>query len=115
MGKAPGHPQAPAPVNLPPGLLQPLGTGCLLRVKVIPKGKKLSVVGVLGDSLKVSLTAAAERGEANRQLEEFLAELLGIPSSSVVLRAGLTSRNKLVFLAGVDPERVFQRLQAVLG
>lgn len=115
MGKAAEHREPPPAINLPPGLLQRQEGGCLLRVKVIPKGKKLSVVGVIGESLKVSLTAAAERGEANRQLQEYLAELLGIPSSSVVLKAGLTSRNKLVFLAGVDPERVLQRLQAVLG
>ncbi|MFN3413274.1 MAG: DUF167 domain-containing protein [Thermoanaerobaculum sp.] len=89
--------------------------GCFLRVKVVPGGKKLAVVGVIGDSLKVSLTAAAERGEANRQLQGFLAEVLGISPSSVVLKAGLTSKNKLVFLAGVEPERVLQRLQGVLS
>lgn len=100
---------------MPHGLVQVQAEGCLLRVKVIPKAKRRAVVGVLGDSLKVSLTAVAERGEANRQLQEFLAEVLGIPPSSVLLKAGVASRNKLLFLEGVDPERVVQRLQAVLA
>ncbi len=86
-----------------------------MRVKVVPKAKKLAVVGVMGESLKVALTAAAERGEANRQLQEFLAELLDVPPSHVILRAGLSSRNKLVFLAEVEPQRVVQRLQTMLG
>lgn len=86
-----------------------------MRVKVVPKAKRLAVVGVMGDSLKVSLTAAAEKGEANRQLQEFLAATFEVPPSSVVLKAGFTSRNKLVFLPGVDPEQILQRLKAVLS
>lgn len=86
-----------------------------MRVKVVPKGKRLAVVGVMGETLKVSLTAAPQRGEANQQLKELLAGVLGIPPSSVVLKAGLTSKNKLVFLAGVEAQEVAQRLQAVLA
>lgn len=114
MGKKPELEKPRTSASFPEGLLQRQTGGCLLRVKVVPKAKRLAVLGILGDSLKVSLTAAAERGEANRQLKEFLAEVLGMPSSSVVLKAGFTSRNKLVFLAGVDGERVVQRLKTVL-
>lgn len=95
--------------------MQPQADGTLLRVKVVPKARKLAVVGIVGDALKVSLTAAPERGEANRQLEEFLAEVLDLPRQRVVVKAGLGSRNKLVLLAGVDRHWLSQRLQAVLS
>lgn len=95
--------------------MQAQADGCLLRVKVVPKARQLGLVGVVGDALKVSLTAAAEKGEANRQLEDFLAEALDLPRTRVVLRAGLTSRTKLVFLAGVDRDWLLQRLRTVLS
>lgn len=115
MGSRPDPPGEPAPSAFAGDLVQAHPKGCVLRVRVAPKARRLAIVGVLGDALKVSLTAAAERGDANRQLQEFLAETLQLPRHRVVVDAGLASRTKLVLLVGVDRRWLVERLEAVLS
>ncbi|MGC8916710.1 MAG: DUF167 domain-containing protein [Thermoanaerobaculum sp.] len=99
---------------IPENIVQRAQGGCLLRVRVAPKARRLAVMGVVGDALKVALTAPPERGQANAQLEGYLAELLAVPRRVVSVRAGAGSRDKLVFLEGMEPSEVLRRLQTVL-
>jgi uncharacterized protein (TIGR00251 family) len=85
-------------------------TGSTFAVKVHPHAKKNAVTGELGDALKLSLTAPAVDGLANRACIEFLANLLKVPRSSVTIASGQTSRRKVIRVAGLAAEEVRKAL-----
>ena len=88
--------------------------GISLAVKVQPRAQKNAVTGVVGEALKLALTAPPVEGRANEAVVEFLAELFRIPRSSVTIASGLSNRNKVIRLTGVSRLAVEQRLMAIL-
>ena len=81
-----------------------------LRLKVIPRSSRSGVVGWLGDTLKVRVTAPAERGKANAAVEVTVAEALGVSSACVRVVAGNTSARKIVEVSGLSEAEVYRRL-----
>ena len=73
----------------------------LITVKVIPRAHKNAIVSYENDILKVRLHAAPEKGEANEELIEFLAEVFDLPKSSITLVRGQTSRIKHIEIQGL--------------
>lgn len=88
--------------------------GASFAVKVHPRARKNAVTGILGDALKVALTAPPVEGRANQACIEFLAEVLRLPRSSVTIAAGPASRNKVVRVAGFSAAAVAERIAAAL-
>jgi hypothetical protein len=88
--------------------------GATFAVRVHPRARKDAITGVLGDALKLSLTAPPVEGRANDATIDFLAEILRLPRSSVTIAAGLTSRNKVVRVAGLSASALAERLAAAL-
>jgi uncharacterized protein len=84
--------------------------GATFAIKVHPRAKKNAITGEIGDALKVALTAAPVDGKANAACIEFFANLLKVPRSSVTIATGLTSRNKVIRVAGLTAEEVRERL-----
>ena len=90
-------------------------SGAIFQVKVHPRAKKNAITGVVGDALKLALTAPPVEGRANEACIAFLAEVLNVPRSSVTIAAGETSRNKVIRIAGVSAAQVEDRLREWLG
>ena len=67
-----------------------------LRLRVHPKAKRNAITGLRGDTLKVSVTAAPERGRANEAVVAVLAEALGVAPSAIEIVAGAGSKDKVV-------------------
>ena len=88
--------------------------GATFAVRVHPRARKNAITGVLGDALKLSLTAPPAEGRANQACIEFLAEVLRLPRSSVTIAAGPASRNKVVRVLGLSASAVAERLAAAL-
>jgi uncharacterized protein (TIGR00251 family) len=88
--------------------------GATFAVRVHPRARKNAITGVLGDALKLSLTAPPAEGRANDACIEFLAEVLRLPRSSVTIAAGHSSRNKVVRISGFSASAVAERLAAAL-
>ena len=88
--------------------------GITFTVKVHPRARKNAITGVIGDALKLSLTAPPVEGKANQAVLEFLAALFEIPRSSVTIASGETNRNKVVRITGVSRQAVEQKFSAVL-
>jgi len=88
--------------------------GVTFAVKVHPRARKNAITGVMGEALKLSLTAPPVEGRANQAVIEFFAELFEIPRSSVTIASGETSRNKVVRIAGLTKAAVEQRLATTL-
>lgn len=91
--------------------LHETASGITFAVRVQPRAKRNAVVGELGEALKISLTAPPIAGRANEACIEFLAELLGVPRSSVAIISGHGSRNKVVRATGLALDTLRQRLE----
>ncbi len=76
--------------------------GITFVVKVHPRARKNAITGIVGDALKLALTAPPVEGRANQAVIEFFADLFAIPRSSVTIASGETSRNKVVRIAGIS-------------
>lgn len=88
-------------------------SSCWLRVKVVPKAKAPGFLGVQGEAVKVAVTAAPEKGEANAQLVTLVAQLLRLRPSQVQLVRGQKGRQKLLALQA-SSEAVLQALTEAL-
>lgn len=70
------------------------GDDLILRVKVQPKASKDELAEILGDQLKVRITAPPVDGKANKHLLAFLSKLFKTPKSKIELLSGDTGRDK---------------------
>jgi uncharacterized protein YggU (UPF0235/DUF167 family) len=70
-----------------------------VRVKAVPGARQTRIAGVLGDHLKIQVSAPPEDGRANESLREILAEWAQIPASSVRLLQGHTRPRKVFELS----------------
>lgn len=66
-----------------------------LKVKVVPGASRSSIVGWLGDSLKVRVSEPPERGKANEAVLKLLSISLGLPATAVCLVSGARSPRKV--------------------
>jgi len=81
----------------------------LVRVRVTPRGGKNSVDGqdILSDGsrvLKIRTNAVPQDGEANDAVRKILAKTFDLPSSSIMLESGATSRIKIFRIMNVQTE-----------
>ena len=83
----------------------PLAAGIRLAIRLQPRASRNQVVGMMGDRLKIALTAPPVEGAANAACQAYLAELFGVSKGSVRLVGGEKSRDKLWEIAG-DPARL---------
>ena len=88
--------------------------GVTFTVKVHPRARKNALTGVVGDTLKLALTAPPVEGRANQAVIEFFADFFEIPRSSVTIASGASNRNKVVRITGLGKAVVEQRLMAIL-
>jgi uncharacterized protein len=85
----------------------PKGDGALVRLRVSPGAKSTGLQGLHGDAApRLKVAAPPVGGKANAEVERFLAQKTGAPSSRVRVVRGLSGRDKTVFVDGVRAERV---------
>jgi uncharacterized protein len=84
--------------------------GVVLSLKIQPRASKNEIGDVLGNELKVKVTAPPVDSAANEALIKFLAETLDCPRSAIRLLRGQTSRHKQVLISGGSAELVAGRL-----
>jgi uncharacterized protein len=66
----------------------------ILRIKVQPKASKDEFCEVMGNCLKVRITAPPVDGKANQHLIKFLAKQFNVNKSQIELLSGETNREK---------------------
>jgi uncharacterized protein YggU (UPF0235/DUF167 family) len=81
-----------------------------LTIKVVPGSSQNCLAGWLGETLKVRVTAPAERGKANSAVEATLAAALGVPNGFARVVRGKTSPRKVVEIEGLSESEVYRRL-----
>ncbi|UCV14865.1 DUF167 domain-containing protein [Quatrionicoccus australiensis] len=77
-----------------------------LTLHIQPGAKKTEFAGLHGDALKIRLAAPPVDGKANEALVRFLADVLDLPKSAVILKSGQTSRRKVLEVTGSDSARI---------
>ncbi|MFM9997162.1 MAG: DUF167 domain-containing protein [Phycisphaerales bacterium] len=84
---------------------------CRLLIKAVPGARRDEIVGMLGDRLKVRVSAPPEGGKANAAICALIAAALGVKPRQVEVVSGHASAEKTVRVTGADAETV----RAVLG
>jgi len=91
-------------------MLRATADGVTLPVRAQPSAKRTAISGIYGEGqaaqLKISVHAPPLEGRANAALIAFLAEVFGLPKSSVELLSGESSRSKVFLLRGLTLARV---------
>ena len=67
----------------------------IVQVKIIPKSSQDKIVRE-GDSFKIKVTDAPEKGKANNKVIKLLAKEFEVPKSQIEIIKGLTKRDKLI-------------------
>ena len=91
-----------------------LGSDIIVDIEVTPGSRVISVPSGYNEwrkRIEVKLTKNAQKGKANEQLVECLAELFGVSSSNILITSGATSSKKSLLLKGVS----YQQAVSILG
>jgi uncharacterized protein len=91
------------------------GPDVLLAVQVQPRFSRNQLVAQPPECFTIRLTAPPVEGAANTACCIFLAQLLGLAKSRVVLARGQTSRHKLLRIRDVDAGHILARLRFLAG
>ena len=81
-----------------------------LALKLFPKSRKEGLDGVHDGRLHIKLAAPAVDGKANAALVAFLARLLGVKKTQVLLATGEKARLKIVEIEGTSLEQARDQL-----
>ncbi|MDZ4767807.1 MAG: DUF167 domain-containing protein [Chloroflexota bacterium] len=87
--------------------------GAALNVRVVTQADKTELVGIQEDgAVKIRLMASpAGDPAANRELLDFLAQILNVPLARMEIVAGEGGREKIVSIEGISIAQVEQALQ----
>jgi len=93
-------------------LLQVDERGTIIPVRAQAGARKNAVLGERQGSLRVAVTAAPEKGKANKAIVELLSAALDAPKSAIELISGETSPQKRFLITGASADEVQVRLAA---
>jgi uncharacterized protein (TIGR00251 family) len=102
-------------MDLSPCLSQTKDGTTLVALKVQPRASRNEVCGLLGEELKVKVTAPPVDSAANQALLKFMAQGLGCARASVTLHRGQSSRHKIIAVSGLKPGEVEHRLLSFIS
>ena len=85
-----------------------------ITVQVKPGASQNAVTGFKDDVLQVKVTAPPVEGRANKDLIAYLSKIFSVRKSDVVIEKGLTSRRKIISVAGLNQGQLKVALSEVL-
>lgn len=86
----------------PPIRLEETADGVTFDVQVVPRASRDRIGPVVGERIKVSITAPPVDGKANAAVVALLARALGVPRSRVTILRGHSGKRKTVAVRGVS-------------
>jgi uncharacterized protein (TIGR00251 family) len=104
---------------LPDGPITPTRDGVRVVIRLSPRAKSNRLLGIVptaegGRTVKVSVTAPAQDGQANEALLQLLSQAWRLPRRDLSLAAGAGSRSKIVRVAG-DSDQLLAKLCAEIA
>jgi uncharacterized protein len=86
-----------------------------ISLKVQPNAGRNEIVGRVDGVWKIKIGAPPDKGKANKELIDFLSQVLKIRKDSLSLVRGQTSHNKVIEVEGLADGEVSTRLQGYLA
>lgn len=84
--------------------------GALAAVRVHAGARRTAIVGLHDGALRIDVSAAPEKGKANRAVVALLAETFALARSDIEVLHGATAPRKAVLLVGLTPAEASARL-----
>jgi uncharacterized protein YggU (UPF0235/DUF167 family) len=81
-----------------------------LSLKVIAGSSRSGIAGWLGNTLRIRVSAPAERGKANAAVEALLSDVLDIPGGAAKIVSGGASPRKIVEIVGLSEAEIRRKL-----
>ncbi|HEY3393478.1 MAG TPA: DUF167 family protein [Lacipirellulaceae bacterium] len=88
--------------------------GVILLVRAQAGARRNGILGVRDGMLRVAVTAAPEKGKANRAIVTVLSDALGMPKSAIQLADGETSLRKRFLILDASLEQVREALARIV-
>jgi hypothetical protein len=84
--------------------------GAQFALRVQPRASRNAFAGVMGDAIKLAITAPPVDGKANQAVIQYLSDLFRVPKSSIEIVSGETGRNKVIAIRGMSAAQVLKVL-----
>lgn len=88
--------------------------GTILAVRAHAKARRNAIERERAGSLVVSVTAAPEKGKANKAIVGLLAETLSLRKNQFELLSGETAPQKRFLIRGVSPDELRNRIEQAI-
>jgi uncharacterized protein len=85
-----------------------------IAVQAHPDAKRNEVVRFEEGVWHIKIAAPPTEGKANKELIEFLSEVLDISKSRITIEKGTTGHRKLIAIDGITKETMEERLNRLL-
>ncbi len=90
--------------------IKEIDDGVIFAVKAVPGSSRTAVCGLLDDMVKIKVSAAPEKGKANKCLLDFLAKQLSVKRNAVKIVSGKSSLVKSLQVSGISVEQLLDKL-----
>lgn len=91
--------------------IQEIDGGVIFTAKIVPGSSgPTRFCGLLDGMLKIKVSAAPERGKANKCLIKFLAEQLDVKKNTISIISGQTNPVKHVQVLGISDDTLMSKL-----
>jgi uncharacterized protein (TIGR00251 family) len=87
----------------------------ILHLRVQPRARQQGIAGVVGQRLKLRVSAAPEAGRANDAVLTMIARIAEVPPTAVTVIRGALSRDKTVRIATREPVVTLDRLHGAIS
>jgi len=85
--------------------------GSAITVRITPRSSRNEISEILDDgTIKIRLTAPQNEEKTNQALITFLAEVLGVSPNQLEIVAGISGKDKLVTILGMDKAAVQEQI-----
>ena len=95
-----------------PHSIQSTANGVNITIQAKPNSKTDAITSIDDEVVGVSINAPPKEGEANKQLCNFMAQVLAVKKSCVSLAVGSKSKHKIISVKGVSSDTVYSKLNA---
>lgn len=94
-------------------MVQDINGSAVFTAKIVPGSSRTSLAGILNGMLKVKVAAPPEKGKANQNLVEFLADQLNIKKKDIKILTGQTSPIKQIQISGISSQMLISKLNII--
>ncbi len=84
-----------------------------ILVHVQPRAKESKIIGIINGRLKVKIKAQPNKGNANKELIELLADSLNTALSNITIISGSKSRFKTVSISNIETEKLEHLFESI--